>query len=551
MLPLDYIFYFLQMTATNPELLSKKPESSDIISNMENMELTTKVPPQVLFILQTLADAGFEAYIVGGAVRDLILRRESNYDFDFTTSARPEEILELFPDAFYENNFGTVMITDEDLREQTGIAETKDSQNTTSNSEEKPNQPDEKKRIIDLARASKIHESLAGDMVEDKPKKPKKVIPNYEITTFRSDGAYEDHRHPEKVEWGKDLKEDLERRDFTINALALKLLNSKSGSYEVLDFHQGKEDLDGMIIKTVGDPNLRFKEDALRIMRAVRFSVQLNMEIEVKTFAAIVEHSNLIEHVSWERISDEFMKIMASDFPAEGIEILDEVGLLQYIMPETLEGKGVEQGGHHNTDVWTHNLEALRTCPSKDPVVRLAAFLHDVAKPRTYKEIDGKVTAYNHEIVGSRIASKIAKRLKFSKKNVARIFTLVRFHMFHYQPKNSDASIRRFMRKVGLENVDDILDLREGDRLGSGARQTSWRLEEMKKRMIEQLNQPLEVTDLVLNGKDLMKNFDLKPGKILGEILEFLFEKVLEDASLNTREKLLRLSEEYLDSIEV
>jgi len=516
------------------------------------MELTAKVLPQVLFILHTLMDAGFESYIVGGAVRDLILNRSNNYDFDFTTNARPEEILELFPDAFYENNFGTVMITDEDLREQAGI---KEINLAAFGIQLGAGSKRRGKRIIDLARATKIHKSLAKDVgraknkIKSKTKEIQKILPNYEITTFRSDGAYQDHRRPEKVDWGKSLQEDLERRDFTINALALKPIGKDK--YEVLDFHQGKKDIASGIIRTVDDPNLRFKEDALRILRAIRFSVQLNMEIEKKTFQAIVDHAPLIEHISWERISDEFLKILASDFPAEGIEILDEVGLLEYIMPELLENKDVEQGGHHVTDVWHHCLNALRECPSEDPVVRLATLLHDVGKGRTTKKTDGKITSYNHEIIGSRMASKIAKRLKFSKKNVARVFALVRFHMFHYQPKNSDASIRRFMRKVSLENVDDILDLREGDRLGSGARQTSWRLEEMKKRMIGQLNQPLEVTDLVLNGKDLMKNFDLKPGKVLGEILEFLFEKVLEDASLNTRKKLLRLSEEYLKSIEI
>jgi len=160
------------------------------------------------------------------------------------------------------------------------------------------------------------------------------------------------------------------------------------------------------------------------------------------------------------------------------------------------------QGGHHNTDVWTHSLDALKECPNPDPIVRLATLLHDIAKPQTFEIRDNKITFYNHEIVGSRITDKIAKRLKFSKIDRRRLFTLVRHHMFYYQPQNSDAAIRRFMRKVSLENIDDILDLREGDRLGSGARKTSWRLEEMKQRMIEQLNQPMEVTDLAINGHD-------------------------------------------------
>jgi len=220
-------------------------------------------------------------------------------------------------------------------------------------------------------------------------------------------------------------------------------------------------------------------------------------------------------------------------------------------MPELLEGKGVEQGGHHTTDVWTHSLDALRETPAIDPIVRLATLLHDVAKPRTYALRDGDITFYNHEIIGSRMASKIAKRLRLSNKDTQRVFTLVRHHMFHYQPHNTDSAIRRFMRKVGLANVDDILDLREGDRLGSGAKRTSWRLEEMKQRMIEQLNQPMEIKDLKINGNDLMEEFDLKPGRILGEVLNHLFEYVMDDPKLNNKEDLLKLSKKYLESVTI
>jgi tRNA nucleotidyltransferase (CCA-adding enzyme) len=387
------------------------------------------------------------------------------------------------------------------------------------------------------------------------------LFPNYEITTFRSDGAYQDHRRPEEVTWGKTLKEDVDRRDLTINALALKKLDnsskkknkgkSKEHTYEVIDYHNGIEDLKAEKIRTVGDPNLRFKEDALRILRAIRFSVQLNMEIDDDTYQAIGDHAHLIEHISWERIRDEFLKILGSEFPAEGVEILDETHLLEYIMPELLEGKGVKQSGHHITDVWTHSIDALRETPSIDPIVRLATLMHDIAKPRTYALKNGDITFYNHEIVGSRMASKIAKRLRLSKKNIQRIFILVRQHMFHYQQHNTDAAIRRFMRKVGLGNIDDILDLREGDRLGSGAKRTSWRLEEMKQRMIQQLNQPMEVKDLKIDGNDLMREFKLKPGRVLGEILKDLFEQVLEDPKLNTKETLFKLSKKYLETITV
>jgi putative nucleotidyltransferase with HDIG domain len=316
--------------------------------------------------------------------------------------------------------------------------------------------------------------------------------------------------------------------------------------YNLIDPFGGLKDLAQKEITAVGEPSLRFREDALRILRAVRFATQLEMVISPTTLKAIIEHAPSIKHISWERIQDEFFKILSSPLPKQGIELMVETGLLEFILPELLEGKDIEQGGHHNTDVWTHSLDAVSHCPSPDPVVRLATLLHDIGKPRTQQIADGKITFYNHEIVGSRMASKIAKRFKLSKKDTDRIFTLVRYHMFYYQPQNSDASIRRFMRKVGLENIDDILDLREADRLGSGARKTSWRLEEMKQRMVEQLNQPLEVRDLAIDGHDLIDELKLKPGKQLGEILNKLFEEVLEKPELNTKETLLEKAKQLV-----
>ena len=322
----------------------------------------------------------------------------------------------------------------------------------------------------------------------------------------------------------------------------MALKHIKGDNFELIDPFDGLKDLEQHLVKTVNEPTERFQEDALRMLRAVRFAVQLNLQINDQTFEAIATHAKLITKISWERISDEFLKIIATDYPAEGISLLDEAGLLEFILPEILECKGVEQGGHHNTDVWTHSLDALKECPSPDPIVRLGTLLHDIAKPQTFEIRDDKITFYNHEIIGSRMADKIAKRLKFSKNQRQRLFTLVRHHMFYYQPRNKDASIRRFMRKVGLESIDDILDLREADRLGSGARKTSWRLEEMKQRMIDQLNQPMEVTDLAISGHDLMKEFDLKPGAWIGETLNKLLEQVLENPELNTKEKLIELA---------
>lgn len=511
------------------------------------------ISKESLFILKTLVNAGHEAYIVGGAVRDLLLAQAEGklsqpIDYDFNTSATPDEVLKLFPEAFYENDFGTVMLPPGDLAKQFGFE--------IPQAEIEINKSD---KIFDLAKANKVHISLENAIDEDQ--NSKKINRNFEITTFRSDDSYSDFRRPDKISWGKTLNEDLERRDFTINAMAIKVdksvfsgLDIKSDptilmspeQYQIIDLHGGFQDLQNRIIRTVGDPGHRFQEDALRILRAIRLAVQLDMKIEQNTYEAIKKYSALLKHISWERISAEFLKMIASPQPKTAIEMLDETGILHLILPELLDAKGVEQSGHHTTDVWTHSLDALEACPSDAPVVRLATLLHDIGKPQTQVYQNGQFTFYNHEVVGARIAKNIASRLRLSKKDQDRVFVLVRQHMFHYQPQNTDSSIRRFMRKVGLQNLDDILDLRESDRLGSGARRTSWRLEEMKERMIEQLNQPLEVRDLEIDGNDLMREFGLKPGPILGKILNHLFEIVLENSELNQREKLLEMAGDYL-----
>ncbi len=517
--------------------------------------MTITLDTEAVYILYTLKKAGFDAYIVGGAVRDLLLSNSDRditiTDYDFTTNAKPEEILKLFTDSFYENSFGTVSITREHLREQLDIS-----------TEKKNDVEDAGNRVIDVLNASKVHESLndAFSLPADTGPASKDV---FEITTYRSDGAYTNHRHPESITWGKTLDEDLDRRDFTINALALTIPQSiltdtlgkknlpaltaySPKEYTIVDSHGGQEDLSAGIIKTVGNPNQRFTEDALRILRAIRFSVQLDMQIENETYEAIITNAHLLKHISAERLREEFLKMLSSNFPREAIEILDDSKCLSALLPELLDAKGVQQGGHHTTDVWEHSLSALAHCPSADPIVRLATLIHDIGKPATFKLINDAPTFYNHEVIGSRIAKTISRRFKLSKRESERLFILVRYHMFYYQPENTDASIRRFMRKVGLDNIDDILDLREGDRLGSGAKKTSWRLEEMKQRMISQLHQPFEIKDMAIGGHELMEELGLAPGPELGRILKALFEKVLEEPELNTKEKLFPLAKELL-----
>ncbi|MBU0576532.1 HDIG domain-containing protein [Patescibacteria group bacterium] len=500
---------------------------------------------EVAFIIQALEKAGFEAFLVGGAVRDLILAQQNKLDpdeavkdYDFATNATPDEIQQLFPESFYENEFGTVAITHQELLKQMGVP-------SAESILPKPHHPP-KDRIIDLVQATKIHKSLGISKKIEQEKIKTVWLSDFEITTYRSGEVYADFRRPDptKLVWGETINEDLKRRDFTINAMALKFI--KKDEYELIDPFKGLDDLNQHFIKTVGDPTQRFKEDALRMLRAERFAVQLNMQISDQTFEAIINHGQLITKISWERISDEFLKILASQYPAEGIKLLDESGLLQFVLPEILQGKAVSQGGHHTTDVWTHSLDSIKECPNPDPIVRLATLLHDVAKPQTFAIRNDKITFYNHEIIGSRMADTIAKRFKLPNAQRKQLFTLVRYHMFYYQPHHTDAAIRRFMRKVGLENIDEILDLREADRLGSGARKTSWRLEEMKQRMVEQLNQPMEVTDLDINGYDLMKEFALKSGPWIGEVLNKLLEKVLDEPELNKKDELMTLAKELI-----
>lgn len=533
------------------------------------MNLT--IPIDVLAILDHLQKAGHKAYIVGGSVRDLLLGKQPT-DWDFTTDATPEQIQVLFPESFYENEFGTVAISRNHVREQFNLML------PTNQPQPKADEPmaqtdqltKQQHKVIDLDSATKIHASLSdqrsviSDQEMDREQLTSDLQPQtsdlFEITTFRSDGVYKDNRRPETVTWGKTVEEDLARRDFTINAMAIAI-NSKSqipnsntfetlnltpDIYSLIDPYHGTTDLDNKIVQTVGDPHQRFQEDALRMLRAVRISVQLGFTIQDETLQAITQHVNLIKNISWERIRDEFLKILSSDSPVPGILQLEKVGLLSLILPEILEGKGVKQGGHHISNVWEHSLSALEHCPSSDPIVRFATLLHDVAKPRT-QNINGKnITFYNHEIVGARMAKAIAQRFKLSKRDIDRMYLLVRYHMFYYQPENTDASIRRFMRKVGLKNINDIIDLRIADRLGSGSRETSWRFEEMKKRMQEQLHQPFDINDLAIDGNDIMKEFNLQPGRKIGEILQALFEEVLETPELNEREKLLTRANELI-----
>jgi tRNA nucleotidyltransferase (CCA-adding enzyme) len=430
-----------------------------------------KLPDEVKDILDKFEAANFQIYVVGGAVRDLLMGR-GVHDWDFTTDAKPEEILGLFPQGHYNNKFGTVLIGD------------------------------------------------------------------FEITTMRKEGDYKDHRHPVEVSWTNKVEEDLARRDFTINALALDVKG------QIVDPFSGQEDIEKGQIRAVGDPNKRFKEDALRLIRAIRIATEINFDIEKNTMDAIKKNAKLLGEVASERVRDELFKLLGSTNPYIGTLLLREAGILGIVLPEVEACFGVVQEGPKHEriyDIGEHSLLALKTTPSTDPLVRLAALLHDIGKVKTYKkDHKGNVTFYGHDTVGGEQVLKIAKRFNLSKKQSDKLYRLVRFHMFTVDENQTDSAIRRFIKNVGLENVDDMLALRVGDRLGGGTpTATSWRTEKFKERIKQVLHKPFSITDLKVNGTDVMKTLKIKPSRKVGEVLQKLFEEVQEDSSKNNEEYLL------------
>jgi putative nucleotidyltransferase with HDIG domain len=430
------------------------------------------LPQSAKHIIDTFTKAGYQAYAIGGSVRDILINRPT-HGWDFTTSAAPEEILKLFPDSFYDNQFGTVGI------------------------------------------------KLPDDI--------------YEVTTYRSEKGYKDHRHPDVVQWGKSLEEDLSRRDFTINAIAYD-------GKEFIDPYHGQKDLKSKIIRAVGEPNARIEEDALRMMRSVRIASELGFMIEPETLNAIKTNAHLITDISAERVRDELLRILASPFAADGILLLKQTGLLKIIIPEldaafTIGQKSPER--HHIYDVGTHSVMAMKLCPSKDPIVRLATLLHDIGKVKTVKNINNIITFYNHEMVGTKLAKEILLRLRFSNKQTEKILTLIRWHQFTVDERQTDSALRRFIRHVDKENLPDMLALRTGDRLGGGAAETSWRMELFKKRLEEVQKQPFTVADLKIDGFDVMKTLNVKPGPMIGKTLNDLFAKVEAGTLKNERKTLL------------
>lgn len=445
------------------------------------MKLT--LPKSVSDLMQLFQTHGYDIYVVGGAVRDILMGKNAT-DWDFTTNATPEQMLTfLGEDAYYTNKFGTVGLPQED------------------------SEP-------------------------------------FEITTYRTEhGGYSDNRRPDEVRWGETLEEDLKRRDFTINAMALSV--TAENEVSLIDHFDGQKDLDKKLIRTVGDTNERFSEDALRMMRAIRIASELGFTIEEDTFEAISTNAKLIDKISRERVRDELFKILASPQPDHGIILLRDSGLLTLIIPELDKTFGVEQkspGRHHIYDVWSHSINALKAVSERnnDVITRFATLIHDIGKPQTYRKLDtGTITFYNHEVVGAAIAKRIADRMRFSNEDKEKLWRLVRFHQFTVNENQTDSALRRFIVNVTPELLNDMIDLRIGDRLGSGSLETSWRTEEFKKRLIEVQKQPFAIKDLKIKGTDVMEILGIPPGPKVGEVLNDLFTQVVEQQLPNEKEVLI------------
>jgi tRNA nucleotidyltransferase (CCA-adding enzyme) len=444
--------------------------------------MNLEISKEVKEITTKLENAGFEAFLVGGCVRDLLLERTPK-DWDVTTNAKPEEIIAIFPKTFYENTFGTVGVVNEGIEDKT--------------------------------------------------------LEVIEVTPYRLESGYSDNRHPDSVVFSQKIEDDLKRRDFTINSLAYSV-----SKRELIDLFNGKEDLKAKVIRTVGESEERFKEDGLRLLRAVRFSAELAFEIESKTEKAILENAFLLENISKERIRDEFIKIIMSERPMDGLLSLKKLGLLKFVVPELLDAVDIEQGGVHTYDVWEHLLRSLQHSSDKNyPLeVRLAALFHDISKPESRREGKGKKawSFYGHEVVGARKTKKILENLKFPAKIIEKVVKLIRWHMFFSDTEQITLSaVRRMIVNVGKENIWDLMDLRICDRIGTGRpKEDPYRLRKYHSMIEEALRDPISVGMLKIDGKKVIEVTNTTPGPKIGFILHALLEEVLDDPSKNTEEYL-------------
>jgi poly(A) polymerase/tRNA nucleotidyltransferase (CCA-adding enzyme) len=440
--------------------------------------LRIDLPPAVATVLDALRQGGDEAALVGGSVRDLV-RGDEPADWDVATSAPPESVAARFPGATWENPFGTVTVRDP-----------------------------------------------AGGR-------------GIEVTTYRVEAGYRDQRRPDEVRWGLSLADDLARRDFTINAMAWLPDEAADGSGRLVDPYGGAADLEAGLLRAVGDPEERFNEDALRLLRAVRLATRFELRLDPPTETAIRANAPKAAGLSGERVRDELMRILAgAAAPSRAFELMERLGLLGVLLPELAALRGVPQAKRLAGDALDHSLRTADALPATDPLLRLAGLLHDVGKATTLA--DGHFL--HHDRDGALLAEQVMGRLRAPRAEVTRVGRLVRHHMFAYTPDWTDAAVRRFMRRVGVDLLPDLFALREADDMASGVDEPpdGWR--RLRERVAAVANDPLEAQQLAISGDDLVTQLGIPPGPAIGRLLAALLDAVVEDPTLNSREQLLALA---------
>lgn len=456
---------------------------SNALNEADNvsLDLEKDIPELVKETMSVLENAGYEAYIVGGCVRDILMSRTPK-DWDITTNASPAQISVLYPKTVVEEKFGTVSV---------------------------------------------IHETVSDEIL--------KVI---QITPFRKESLYIDGRHPENVTFVSNIAEDLSRRDFTINALAYR-------NGQLIDLFHGKQDIDSKLIKSVGNPDERFNEDGLRILRAIRFSCQLGFMINMDVYDSILNNKAILDKISRERIRDEFLKIIMSSNPSQGLFIMQKLRITHIISPILEHSEGVKQNQAHSFDVFEHLNRSLQCAADKNyPLhVRLAALFHDIGKPKTaiFSRENKDWTFYGHEVVGARITEKILNDLRLPKDLIEKVVKLIRWHMFFSDTETITLSaVRRLIVNVGKDMIWDLMDVRVCDRVGTGRpKENPYRLRKYRSMIEEALRDPISLAMLKINGNDLIKEAGIAAGPKIGFILQALFNDVIEDPKVNTKESLL------------
>jgi len=441
------------------------------------------LPAPVRDVLAALAAAGHEAALVGGSVRDRLLGLPHPGDWDVATAARPEEVAALFPGATWENRFGTVTVGRH---------------------------------------------------------------PAVEVTSYRTEGGYRDRRRPDEVRFGVSLADDLARRDFTINAVAWMPEDLASGRGRVVDLHGGAADLQARVLRTVGDPRDRFGEDALRLIRAVRFASRFDLGLDPATEEAIVELAPTVAAVSGERVRDEIGRILRlDDTPSRAFATLERVGLLEVILPELAALRGIPQAKAVPGDALDHTLAAVDAAPVDDEAdMRWTALLHDLGKATTLA--DGHFIG--HESVGADLARKVMERLRMPRGRTDRIAGAIEMHMYNYEPGWTDAAVRRFIRRTDVVDRELLFALRRADNAASGAgragEENQGELERRVAAALEEEPELLRHRRLAVDGNDLQAELGLAPGPEVGRILGRLADHALDDPSVNRRPTLLALARE-------